>query len=633
LIDSFILFLVNDYETTEEIENKTEKMKQEIKLLATLENEYIINYKTAWVQNEMIDINKSINDSYSDYSNYDNNEESDIRLLPILYIQMELCSFTLSYAINEMNSTLNQNKEIGISLIGKYISYELFKQILLGVNYLHTRNPPIIHRDLKPSNILITNNGKNGTFVKITDFGLATIHGLEICDDKIQIAHLSHTTKVGTPIYRAPEVNMTGKYNTQSDMYSIAVIMRELFCIEDKEFDLVLDYELHTLPIYSETPNYFEQIHNILIKYRFSCEQMLVTISDNNMISYNDIKYENKIKQLCYEYGELKYRPKITQFTNYFLWNKIQRDIIRNNSFQQDVNRGIERINEYKIEYKFNLNKSQEIMAFIYHEIYVNIFNASEYKYADVDIYNDFLKKLSDKTNMTWVLCKVHDNIFNSYINWFNCDYLLIKHISFLAPQYLFFNILEDCLTNCKPAICYCDEKYQENKENVLLIVNEVINNIQLNMELQEIEINRQLKNMFGKEVFCYLNKYMYISQSHEWIKIAIRFGQYNILISDQDTVKLPLNENLFKNIIQESDRNVIQSGFEHHIYLLPMNCVKLIKFGGIKSLIIQQLVDKSYEHDENTFSYNNFYINFSIISITDDQYQLNRLFKPFRKL
>lgn len=49
--------------------------------------------------------------------------------MPILYIQMELCQFNLEFVINEMNKTLGQNQDSGISLIGAYISWELFKQI------------------------------------------------------------------------------------------------------------------------------------------------------------------------------------------------------------------------------------------------------------------------------------------------------------------------------------------------------------------------------------------------------------------------------------------------------------------------------------------------------------------------
>ena len=46
------------------------------------------------------------------------------------------------------------------------------RQILTGLNYLHSQKPPIIHRDLKCDNIFI--NGNHGE-VKIGDLGLATV--------------------------------------------------------------------------------------------------------------------------------------------------------------------------------------------------------------------------------------------------------------------------------------------------------------------------------------------------------------------------------------------------------------------------------------------------------------------------
>lgn len=45
------------------------------------------------------------------------------------------------------------------------------KEILEGINYLHSQKPPIIHRDLKCENIFINSNLGE---VKIGDLGLAT---------------------------------------------------------------------------------------------------------------------------------------------------------------------------------------------------------------------------------------------------------------------------------------------------------------------------------------------------------------------------------------------------------------------------------------------------------------------------
>lgn len=44
-----------------------------------------------------------------------------------------------------------------------------FKQILAGVEYLHSRG--VAHRDLKPENILLDDHDN----IKISDFGMATV--------------------------------------------------------------------------------------------------------------------------------------------------------------------------------------------------------------------------------------------------------------------------------------------------------------------------------------------------------------------------------------------------------------------------------------------------------------------------
>jgi serine/threonine protein kinase len=175
---------------------------------------------------------------------------------------MELCHVTLGNAMKEMNETLNQSN--GISLICLYISYELFKQILEVVIYLHTRNPPIIHRDLKSKNILITNNGISGNFVKIADFGLATTHGLEFNENNNHTDNNSHTSKVGSYKYMAPEVMNSGIYSTESDMYSIAIIMEQLFYIKDDIINAVKNdvYKLQS-DSYSESKTKLEILHFI----------------------------------------------------------------------------------------------------------------------------------------------------------------------------------------------------------------------------------------------------------------------------------------------------------------------------------------------------------------------------------
>jgi WNK lysine deficient protein kinase len=69
------------------------------------------------------------------------------------------------------------------------------RDILKGLDYLHTRQPPVIHRDLKCDNIFI--NGQKGD-LRIGDLGLSRRKDAE---EKGKIKY----TLSGTPAFMAPE--------------------------------------------------------------------------------------------------------------------------------------------------------------------------------------------------------------------------------------------------------------------------------------------------------------------------------------------------------------------------------------------------------------------------------------------
>lgn len=87
------------------------------------------------------------------------------------------------------------------------------RQILNGLFYLHSHDPPVIHRDLKCDNIFV--NGNQGE-VKIGDFGLAAI---------LRKSHAAHC--VGTPEFMAPEV-YEEEYNELVDIYSFGMCILEM---------------------------------------------------------------------------------------------------------------------------------------------------------------------------------------------------------------------------------------------------------------------------------------------------------------------------------------------------------------------------------------------------------------------
>ncbi|XP_035219177.1 serine/threonine-protein kinase WNK3-like [Stegodyphus dumicola] len=87
------------------------------------------------------------------------------------------------------------------------------RQILKGLNFLHSRQPPIIHRDLKCDNIFIT--GTTGA-VKIGDLGLATLKNRSFAKSVI-----------GTPEFMAPEM-YEEHYDESVDVYAFGMCILEM---------------------------------------------------------------------------------------------------------------------------------------------------------------------------------------------------------------------------------------------------------------------------------------------------------------------------------------------------------------------------------------------------------------------
>jgi serine/threonine-protein kinase len=78
----------------------------------------------------------------------------------------------------------------------------------------------IVHRDLKPANILIDNEG----LLKIVDFGVAAAQ----TQGDTQLTKTGYV--IGSPKYMAPEQILGKKVDERADIYSLGVILYEMFC-------------------------------------------------------------------------------------------------------------------------------------------------------------------------------------------------------------------------------------------------------------------------------------------------------------------------------------------------------------------------------------------------------------------
>eukprot|EP00002_Diphylleia_rotans_P040600 TRINITY_DN9669_c0_g1_i2.p1 TRINITY_DN9669_c0_g1~~TRINITY_DN9669_c0_g1_i2.p1 ORF type:complete len:1419 (-),score=212.66 TRINITY_DN9669_c0_g1_i2:308-4564(-) len=87
-------------------------------------------------------------------------------------------------------------------------------EIVKGMNYLHSSNPPILHRDLKSLNILVDDRFR----LKVSDFGLSALQGAVIGEKK----------GMGSLMWLAPESYLYGIYESPADVYSFGIIVWEI---------------------------------------------------------------------------------------------------------------------------------------------------------------------------------------------------------------------------------------------------------------------------------------------------------------------------------------------------------------------------------------------------------------------
>ncbi|CAK9068314.1 unnamed protein product [Durusdinium trenchii] len=151
------------------------RISEEINMLKTLKHPKIIAFINAWT-----------------------NKEKE----QVCFITERITGGSLLQYIKRINAPLKQK-----------VIKNWCRQILEGLNYLHTRPDPVIHRDLKCDNIFI--NGNRGDIV-IGDLGLSTTLKAS-CARSI----------VGTIDFIAPEV-YDEKYGTAVDIYAFGMVLLEM---------------------------------------------------------------------------------------------------------------------------------------------------------------------------------------------------------------------------------------------------------------------------------------------------------------------------------------------------------------------------------------------------------------------
>jgi serine/threonine protein kinase len=121
----------------------------------------------------------------------------------------------ISYIVMELleGRTL---REIPSTELTMHKAVRFFVQLLDALQYAHERD--VIHRDIKPANIMVLPDGT----VKVMDFGLSR-----------RTTEMSSVTSageiVGTIAYLSPERFLGKNADARSDLYSVGVVMYEVF--------------------------------------------------------------------------------------------------------------------------------------------------------------------------------------------------------------------------------------------------------------------------------------------------------------------------------------------------------------------------------------------------------------------
>jgi len=88
---------------------------------------------------------------------------------------------------------------------------EMIRQLMEGLQYLHTREPPIKHRDLTPANILVNHSSSDPVpRLIIADFSISK-----------EVVANTQTTRVYSYLFRTPEQRKGSGTTTKSDVYQL----------------------------------------------------------------------------------------------------------------------------------------------------------------------------------------------------------------------------------------------------------------------------------------------------------------------------------------------------------------------------------------------------------------------------
>ncbi len=564
---------------------------------------------------------------------------------------MELCKMTLRDAINYINKEMNQNYDNGVTIIGAYLASQIFKEILEGVNYLHTQSPPIIHRDLKLSNILIA-NGEDGYFVKIGDFGLATIHSNDNSNNRefddqniVETEDFDinnyHTQKLGTYRYMAEEVK-SGKYDTSADMYSLGVILCKLFCVKIDDvhtFEIVNQHKQFThYPI-----KQIKLIRKLLQEWaskRPNCDKILGEKHEWS-VSFDDIKFTNSLREICFNSWESRFKNDESKVKSDILTAMLIKKCeveVKKNLYNLRTNVSTENFKDYfAMRNAINVRLIEKESNIIDQNLCDKIFKCTLHAFnvcIDLPDLCLFIEKTLNEGNISYWHCfatSENNHTFEeTVINWFNTPYYIISFNNEFRINVIHIIIIniQNTIAEEKTEFTQIKNTMEEEMSKASKLLSYKAIGEYININEMQLYISDGLKQKYNDYNWhCYITKYEFIT-CHEIFPIpkyyfAFRLKEYCILIVNEELENINYNairyeDKILRNISID-DKYAIEAAFTPQI----INCcliLKEIKFSDDKRCILR-ICDSIQYTKENYHNYKMYFYDVQILWINNHQF------------
>ena len=291
----------------------------------------------------------------------------------------------------------------------------------------------ILHRDLKLGNILIkfTDESKTNFIPKLSDYGFSK---------ELNNYNYATCTHLGTPATMAPEIMMNRPYNEKSDLWSIGIMMYQLYYREvpfegNSENEILQKIQSNKNIKHPDDPNLSDLINKLLV------------VDDRYRLSWNE--YFN---HPFFTGKESENNKQNSDDLELFPFSR---------SFSNDIDSHLS-IN------KIEKSKTQTNLGYSFS---TNIFVNNIYSFTEGDIYGQKQKESSSSTNLG-IYSFANDKKFESKINLINRgrnindhEYQTIIEACIESQDNNLLPLAQKCLENIKSKlqgqwfVFVCDEE------------------------------------------------------------------------------------------------------------------------------------------------------------------------------